>query len=358
MEKLHIKQRLTLRAALLLFVLVVITTLLRPFIIEMDPVFTYIGVTASLFTGANYLYLKNATPRIWHPYLLYSVIFIILTPLLVTSGGVNSHFVPVLPLAPVFLCLIASARAAWGLTFGLIAIILILVFLEAALPNLTVEQVSEVKTESRAMWLILASLIGVVLATEFDRLNRNSNNRSTGATSLDPDTMTKNKASIKEHLENKIHDAKAQQSWLSLLLLEFESVDGVVSNVAVINDRAKQVAKALKLSIRTQNDAIGRYSSSQFLVILEGADQSSAHRIAEKIRQQICNSVFSAETLSNGSSVTIGYCSMPGDQIHSSEQFLSASEDALSAGKSTGKNCVVGAEQAVINEARLEQRRA
>jgi diguanylate cyclase (GGDEF)-like protein len=356
LEKLHIKQKLTVRAALLIFTIVVLTTLLRPFFIELDPVFTYIGVTASLFTGANYLYLKNATPRIWHPYLLYSVIFIILTPLLVMSGGVNSHFVAVLPLAPIFLCLIASVRAAWGLTLGLIALISFLVFFEAALPNLTIQQASDVQTESRAMWLALASLIGVMLATEFDRLSSNSNKLSIGTLGLDPDTMTKSKASIKEHLDSKMLDAKVQQGWLSLLLLEFESGDGVSSGATIINDRAKQIARALKLSIRNQNDAIGRYSNSQFLVVLEGADQSSAHRIAEKIRQQICDRAFSAESLSNGATVTIGYCSLPGDQIHSSEQFLSSCEDALTAGKNNGKNCVVGAEQAVINESRLQKR--
>lgn len=358
MEKLHIKQKLTVRAALLVFSLVVVTTILRPFFIELDSTFTYIGVTASLFTGANYLYLINATPRLWHPYLLYSVIFAIITPLLVMSGGVSSHFVAVLPLMPIFLCLIASVRAAWMLTFGLIGTILLLVFFEGALPNLTIEHVSEVKTESRAMWLILACLIGVALAAEFDRLNRNYSNQNIATFGLDSDTMTKSKASIKEHLDSKIHDAKSQQSWLSILLLEFESGDEAISGLIATNARAKQIARSLKLSIRNQNDAIGRYSRSQFLVILEGADQSSAHRIAEKIKLQIFDTVFSAESVSDKATVTIGYCSLPGDQIHSGEQFLSASEDALNVGKTNGKNCVVGAEQAVINESKLKVKRA
>jgi diguanylate cyclase (GGDEF)-like protein len=357
-EKLHIKQKLTVRTALLVFILVVSTTLFRPFFIELDSTFTYIGVAASLFIGANYLYLKNAQPRTWHPYLLFSVMFIILTPLLVMSGGVNSHFISVFPLTPIFLCLIASARAAWILTFGIILMILLLVFFEGAFPNLTIENVSDVKTESRAMWIMLACLVGMVLVAEYDRLNRNANINLIMASSLDPETMTKSNASIKEHLANKIHDAKAQQRWLSLLLLEFEIEDKGARVLSVMNERAKQVARALKLSIRNQNDVIGRYSNSQFLVILEGANQSSAHRIAEKIRQQICDTVFSAESRTNQINITIGYCSLPGDQIHSSEQFLSASEDALNAGKNNGKNCVVGAEQAVINESKLQQRLA
>ena len=88
------------------------------------------------------------------------------------------------------------------------------------------------------------------------------------------------------------------------------------------------------------------------------SENTSYFILLKKIRQQICDTVFSAESRTNQISITIGYCSLPGDQIHSSEQFLSASEDALNAGKNNGKNCVVGAEQAVINESKLQQRLA
>lgn len=354
MNFVQIKRQMTVKAALLLFITVVLVTVVRPFFIELDLTFTYIGVAASLFTGANYLFLNYSSPKSWHPYLLYLVVLAILTPLLIMSGGVGSPFVVVVPLLPIFFVIMASIRAAWVLTSLMILSIVLMVFFDANMPNLVEGQGVEFNAESRAMWLILACLIGVKLSADFTQLYHHSNSQSIEPSSLDPISLTHSKSGVFKQLANKIVEAKVKQHWLSVLVidLDIDELKGTTTYLRISDQAIKSVARCLKQSIRNKNDAIGRYSSNQFLVILEGADQSSAKRVAEKIRQQVYELELSSAEKPEKYVATLGYCSLPGDQIHSTAQFLSSAEDALSAAKNNGKNCVVGSEQAVINEPR------
>ena len=83
-------------------------------------------------------------------------------------------------------------------------------------------------------------------------------------------------------------------------------------------------------------------------MVLEGVDQSAAHHIAEKVRQLIEEREISSEGVKVELTATIGFCSLPYEHIHSTEQLLQAAHMALSVGQKAGRNQVVGSDQAMV----------
>lgn len=345
-----VRQKMTEKSFLLLFLLIVVVSIVRPFFIPQDILFTYYGIGSGVVTGVIYLYLANTPSHNWHPYLFALVSLCLLLPLIVISGGINSHFVPLLPLMPVLFCIIASRRAAQLFTAMLLVYIALLYVFADLLPAADSISASDAANDMRALWLFLSCLLGIVFGSEFDKMSRALGTKLLESNSNDELTGVSSRISVLDDLENRIELSTGNQEWMSVFIVDIDEFKRL--NDAYGRQTGdvclQQVARLIQLSVRGKGDLVGRFGGEEFLIVLEGVDQSAAHRIAEKIRTL----VEELEIISEGErvkiSATIGYCSLPFDQIHSSEQLLQAADSALVAGKAAGKNQVVGADQAMV----------
>lgn len=348
-----VKQKMTEKSFLILFLLIVITTIVRPLFIPQDILFTYYGIGSGTLTGIIYLYLSNTPSHNWHPHLFASVSLCLLLPLIIISGGINSHFVPMLPLMPVLFCIIASRRGAQIFSALLMVFIVGLYLCADIMPTYDVIQMSDAAEDMRALWLLLSCLLGIVFGSEFDKMSRALGTKILESDNKDGLTRLSSRITILEDLENRIEMSSGNQEWLSVFVVD-------IDNFKKINETfgretgdvcLKQVAKLIQFSVRGKGDLVGRYGEDEFLMVLEGVDQSAAHRVAEKVRLLIEELEIISEGARVGLTATIGYCCMPFEQIHSTEQMLQAAHDALNAGQNAGRNQVVGSDQAIVTSA-------
>lgn len=345
-----VRQKMTEKSFLLLFLLIVVVTIVRPFFIPQDILFTYYGIGSGVVTGVIYLYLANTPSHNWHPYLFALVSLCLLLPLILISGGINSHFVTLLPLMPVLFCIIASRRVAQVFTAMLLIYIAMLYLFDDILPKFEAVQLSAEANDMRALWLFLACLLGILFGSEFDKMSRALGTKLLESNLKDELTGVSTRINVLDDLENRIELSDGNRDWMSVFIVDIDEFKQLNDSYGrqTGDTCLQQVARLIQLSVRGKGDLVGRYGDEEFLIVLEDVDQSAAHRIAEKIRTL----VEELEIISEGErvkiSATIGYCSLPLDQIHSTEQMLQAADSALIAGKTAGRNQVVGADQAMV----------
>lgn len=342
-----LQQTLTLRSALIIFLVVISATLLRPLLVTQDITFTYVGALNATITGLTYLFIKFSKPRKWHPHIVVLAGFCALIPLMMSSGGINSQFATILPITPIFIALLMNARAALLVT-AFIFLLLVLMYQTAPFAiDLTNETVSDTKTLSRAFWLGLASLLGAAFGVEFDRINRKLGRKLNQQASIDSLTGMDNRRSILEFLDLALAEVKETEGQLSVLMIDvddFKRLNDTHGHLA--GDKCLQtLSQCLQSSIRNKDDKVGRYGGEEFLVVLKDVDKSNALEIANKIRQRISELVIEIDNVpSLAISVTIGVCSKSHLHIESSRNLLLEADRALYDGKSKGRNCVVEAE--------------
>ena len=101
----------------------------------------------------------------------------------------------------------------------------------------------------------------------------------------------------------------------------------------------REVANAVKSTCRAL-DVAARYGGEEFIVMLPGANQEEAFKVAEKIRKAVNQKVFTHEKGSFMNTISIGIAqAMPGEKA--GEAIIGRADKALYEAKRTGKNKVV-----------------
>lgn len=351
----HARQKVAIKLTLLTFVVILLATIFRPLVADQSVIFTYIGLFNTALSGALYFYLATCENKPWHPYLILTVLLIILLPATAISGGVNSQFTPIYPLVCILMCLIVTPRMAWGVMVLITGVLVAQYFAVDMFPNYAPETVSESKSIARLFWLVLACVLASSFGLQFDRINSSLGSRLVEQARLDGLTGVLNRSSVLELLDDNLEAASMEQRWLSVIMLDLDhlkSINEIYGHVA--GDLClRKVAGCLKHHIRDRDDLVGRYLGEQFILVMMDVDQGTAMKIAEKIRLAIKEMPIGFEGEDISLSATLGYCSMQGDHIHSKEQFLQAADQALLAAKEAGHNRVVGAEQSIVTSIAL-----
>ncbi len=100
------------------------------------------------------------------------------------------------------------------------------------------------------------------------------------------------------------------------------------------------LSQVIKSSLR-ETDILARYGGDEFVVMLPETIQSKALEIAERIRQAVENTSFSANGNRVSSTLSIGVSCYPENSLNS-EEIISKADEALYRSKLKGKNCVSG----------------
>lgn len=105
---------------------------------------------------------------------------------------------------------------------------------------------------------------------------------------LDPLTRVFNRQMIYERLETELINLKHEGHPFSLMLLELDQLATLNEQHGYHSgDRALQLVGSTLERIIRQHDAVGRWGSSKFLLIITQTTTQAARAIAERIRRQI-----------------------------------------------------------------------
>jgi diguanylate cyclase (GGDEF)-like protein len=338
-----IRYEITLKAAFLTFFIVSLATIIRPLMIEQDVLFTYIGVFNSLAMGCVFLYLKYTKPKSWYPMLFTCVGLLVLTPITVVSGGVNSQFTYLIPTIPIFIALVSNAKHTWITAFIVIVLVIGLYFSIGISPDFTNEIVPQSKTASRALWLCLSVSLSTMLGVQFNRVYGALGDKISEQAETDLLTGLKNRRSVMSFLQTAIDQAKSKNGQLSVMMIDLD-------HFKVINDTyghlagdlcLKQVAQLIQHSVRDASDLAGRFGGEEFIVVIKDIDAQRATDIANIIRLSIEQKTVSLNDRKEVKvTATIGICSLNSEQLTSIEHCVDLADQALYLGKKNGRNRV------------------
>jgi diguanylate cyclase (GGDEF)-like protein len=339
-----IRYEITLNAAFLTFFMTSFATIIRPIMIEQDVLFTYIGIVNSVAMGSIFIYLKYTKPKSWYPMLFACIGMLVLTPITFVSGGVNSQFSYLFPIIPMFIALVSNARYTWMTAFIVITLVIGLYSSVGVFPDFTYENVAPNKTASRALWLCLSVLLSATLGVQFNRIYGALGNKITEQAEIDLLTGLKNRRSVMSFLQTAVDQIKIEKGVLSVMMIDldhFKAVNDGYGHLA--GDLClKQVAKLIKQNVRNASDLAGRFGGEEFIVVIKDIDAQKATDIANNIRTSIEQTTVSLnDNKELKVTVSIGICTLNGDQLTSIEHCVDLADKALYEGKNEGRNRVI-----------------
>jgi diguanylate cyclase (GGDEF)-like protein len=147
---------------------------------------------------------------------------------------------------------------------------------------------------------------------------------------------------IVERLRIEVARSRREKAPLSVILMDldyFKQINDTMGHPA--GDLAlKEMGAILLRSVRSY-DWVGRYGGEEFLLILPGSNFGSARLRAEQLRQAVQSARIADGAQPIQMTASFGVASgFPTDY----EALIKAADDALYQAKSSGRNCVIGAE--------------
>lgn len=349
------QQKMTLVACRLMVICIWITTLSRPLVVDLNVVFTVIGIVESVIITLLYLTVRAEQMGRFAPIIVSLSIPIAALPLMLISGGVHSPYAFMLPVFPFFTTLILGARLSIYATAGFGCIVLAMGVFSNNIVDLIQAEHTVESTISRTYWLLAALGGAVTFSTFFDSITKALSSTLRDEANLDYLTRVSNRRGLEQILEREEGNAQRHDSWLGIIFLD-------IDNFKLFNDkfghvagdrRLKYVAQTLGSASRSKQDFVGRWGGEEFLVVLPDTNSEETKKIAEQIRREIEFSEIGGQKETHRITATLGCCSVKGASVNINS-MLHAADRALYKGKSRGKNQVVMAamrQQSKINEA-------
>ncbi|HEX6928036.1 MAG TPA: diguanylate cyclase [Gammaproteobacteria bacterium] len=148
-------------------------------------------------------------------------------------------------------------------------------------------------------------------------------------------TEIPNRRRLDEYLAHVWRQCAERQRSLAVLVID-------VDHFKRYNDRyghlagdhlLRTLASVLSRGLRRSEDLVARYGGEEFLIVLPGADLSTARSLAEQIRETV-------EMSSLGASISIGLAASTPGTGDSVTRLIGRADAALYAAKADGRNCV------------------
>lgn len=178
------------------------------------------------------------------------------------------------------------------------------------------------------------------LAKEKSRLETqlaNMNRSLDLATRVDAMTGLANRRAMMEKIDQEFSRAHRHQRAASIVLVDLD-------NYKLINDRygyntgddvLVEVARVLRSSVRSE-DICSRWGGEEFLILLPETPLDGGLAVANKIRESIALTVFSANRFGIKLTASLGVCEYRPDQ--NIFEAIKRADQALQQAKSAGKN--------------------
>ena len=155
-------------------------------------------------------------------------------------------------------------------------------------------------------------------------------------------TGARNRRWILEQLHAQGQKAEHQHQPLSLLMLDIDHFKQINDSYGhQMGDEVLITFVSRLQSDLRRADQLGRYGGEEFLVVLPGADQPEAWRIAERLRQTIAATAFQIEDKALHVTTSIGLVSIAAGSHVTQDELIGRADVALYLAKQTGRNRVV-----------------
>ena len=160
-------------------------------------------------------------------------------------------------------------------------------------------------------------------------------------------TNTANRRSLMIQLTNEWKRHARYQSSASVLILDIDHFKAV--NDRLGHDAGDYALQCFSFTVKEQlrdSDIFGRFGGEEFLILAPNSEESTAVKLAEKIRKSIATSTmrytppFQSNAIEIGITVSIGVCGLS-ERISSLSRWLAAADKSLYTAKQTGRNRVV-----------------
>jgi diguanylate cyclase (GGDEF)-like protein len=155
---------------------------------------------------------------------------------------------------------------------------------------------------------------------------------------IDVLTRIPNRRATQGFLEKELSRAQRNQSEFAVLLIDIDDFKQVNDQWGhAVGDHALLKTAGIFQSMIRKQDWVGRWGGEEFLMIMPDSSNSAVEPLAERIRSEIANSVYSDSGASFGITVSIGVACA--DQTSTVDEILKKADDALYQAKLT-KNAV------------------
>jgi diguanylate cyclase (GGDEF)-like protein len=159
---------------------------------------------------------------------------------------------------------------------------------------------------------------------------------------VDPALHIWSQSAIVDILEREARRAVRQHHPLSVLLMEVNQTDsiGERGGQAAGESLLEDIAQTIRVALRPY-DAVGRYGSGEFLVVLPDSDRCAAAAVTQRLRERIERSAFAAGhdrascTLRSGAAWLA-----PHADACSAESLVACADHALGHARETGGSLV------------------
>ncbi len=340
-----IQYELNARVCLLLASCMLFVTLIRPLIAELPPLFLIAGYVDSALMLVLWRLLLRP---FWQPYgalLIIGLCFAMLAPLLLFSGGANSHYSPIIPLFPLFAVLLGNVGLAVVCTLVWSLIWIVFYIFGVSELDQTVSYWHAGKTVSRTIWLILSGVMVLVITVSFENRQRRLQQSLVALTLTDPLTQVGNRRAMEQMLAEQIQLSKRTKAPFTLMMIDvdhFKQFNDLRGHD--VGDKAlQQVAACLSRLARAGQDSVTRFGGEEFVVILRNTSAHQAILAADKYRQGVRDLQlrYRPEVEDEVLTITIGLADSY--LARESESLIKFADKALYHGKQAGRDCTFDA---------------
>ena len=157
------------------------------------------------------------------------------------------------------------------------------------------------------------------------------------AATIDPLTRIPNRRALDRTMRDRV-DRSERFAVLFLDLDHFKRINDRFGH-DVGDEVLKRVGRYLERGIRS-NDFCGRYGGEEFLVVVDGADEPLAAKIAERHRRAISGIEFDRRKMTERVTVSVGVAAFDPSTGQSVEDVLKSADEALYRAKAAGRNQV------------------
>jgi len=333
----QLNHMLMLRIVELTIVTLVCAIFIRPLLSEVHSYFFWIELIDLALATTFYFVIRAGFLDKWKITISLITANLLILPLLVISGGVNSQLAFFLPLIPLMAALIGGRVESLVIGVVLILTIVLASLYDDAIMDLNNHVYSDEQTIVRSFWLIVTIVFSMFFGRFFLQKYTELTDQLKDENLQDPLTNLLNRRGLSFHFEKQLKKANIN-SPLTLILIDidyFKSVNDIYGHD--VGDLClTEVANTLKKTLR-RNDVIARFGGEEFIIVLPNTSKIEALTVAEILRNKVSQETYSEFKLNL--TITLGITESKREN-DTTLKMIKRADKALYKGKDKGRNRV------------------
>ncbi len=160
----------------------------------------------------------------------------------------------------------------------------------------------------------------------------------------DPLTGIANRRFFDDTLVYECNSAVRSQTLLSLIMIDIDYFKEINDTEGHLfgDDCLQKIAKELSRSVTRSTDLVARYGGEEFVVVLPVTDSQGAYAIADIMRKNIENLVFSFKSSDRKITISLGVGTLSRSDGLDPEKLIETADKKLYEAKQSGRNKVCG----------------